>query len=556
MRGRLLSRSGRLHGRRPKTGAPELLRQAVESLSDYPLLTLDKNLLISSWSGPAAAIFGYRESDIIGRHISCLSTPEDTAQGKDKRDFAETLKKGRHENERWRVRTDGRRLWCYGLSFPLKDETGVVRGFVQLVREDTSRKRNEDLLRENVARLSLAAESTGLGTWDYDVAKKSLTLSKRAVELFELGAGPESAFYYEHFFKMIHQDDRARIARQFDQCLSSGSNCAEELEFRINLRKGEIRWVQTRAKALLNGPDPRGKPDRLIGTIVDVTDRHHRQLADAEHKRAAEQAQARETQELAAAEQRARTNSIELEARVWKRTAQLRRANKELAAFNYSVSHDLRAPLRSIAGFSSILRTTYQGALDEQGAHYLERIESATRKMLALIDAMMSLSRTTLADLIRKYTDLSGLARAVGKELREAHPRRKVKLTVEPGLSVSADQALLEIALRCLLDNAWKFTARSAEASIEVGCVPRASPSIYFVRDNGVGFEEKYVHKMFQPFQRLHAQEEFAGTGIGLTLVARIIERHGGRVWADSTPGHGSTFYFTLRPARRRGGKP
>lgn len=144
----------------------------------------------------------------------------------------------------------------------------------------------------------------------------------------------------------------------------------------------------------------------------------------------------------------------------------------------------------------------------------------------------------------------------IGLELQEAHPRRMVRLSVEPGMRIRSDKALLEIALRCLLDNAWKFTARSGESSIEVGSVRGASAPVYFVRDNGVGFDEKYAHKIFQPFQRLRAQEEFPGTGIGLSLVARIIERHGGRVWAQSTPGHGTTFYFTLRPKRRHGGKP
>lgn len=551
---RAASRRMRPRGGRPKTfrGAPELFRLAVESLSEYAILTMTKDFRISSWSGPAAALFGYTEAEMLGQSVSRLFTPEGNAQGSGKIDFAEALTKGRQENERSSVRKDGRRLWCYVLTFPLKDETG----FVQLIREDPSRTKMEDLGHDSEARLSQAAESTGLGIWGYDVAKRSLTMSKRAVELFELGAHPKAAFYYEHFFKMIHHEDRARVARWFDECLLPGAKCAEEMEFRINLREGGIRWVQTRAKVFLNGPHPRGKPDRLVGTILDVTDRRRRQLSAEELRRAEKQTLERETQELSEAEQRARSSSIELEARVWKRTAQLRRANKELSAFNYSVSHDLRAPLRSIAGFSSILRTTCQGALDEKGAHYLERIELATRKMSALIDAMLSLSRTTLADLVRRKMDLSKLARSIGRELQEAHPERKVRLSVEPGMRVGSDKALLEIALRCLLGNAWKFTARSPEALIEVGSVRGASPPVYFVRDNGVGFEEKYAHKMFQPFQRLHPQEEFEGTGIGLSLVARIIERHGGRVWAQSTPGHGATFYFTLRPKRRRGGKP
>jgi signal transduction histidine kinase len=409
--------------------------------------------------------------------------------------------------------------------------------------EDVARgiARLGDRLRESEARLSLATESTGLGTWDYDVATKSLKLSKRAVELFDLGDDPKSSFSYDHFFKKMHRQDRPRIKRQFNQCLSRGGKCAEEMEFRIHVREGGIRRFLTRAQAFVDGAGP--KPNRLIGTVVDITDRRNRELDAQELKLAADRTQG----ELVAAEMRARSNSIELEARVWERSGQLTVANKELADFNYSVSHDLRAPLRSIVGFSEILRTSYHEKLDERGKNYLRRIESATQQMSVLIDAMMSLSRATLVDLVHEELDLSELAGSIGSELQEAQPGRQVRLSIEPGLKVSGDKALLEMALRCLLDNAWKFTARNPAAAIEVGSVRERAGPIYFVRDNGVGFEQTYAKKMFQPFQRLHAKEGFAGTGIGLALVSRVIERHGGQVWAESTSGEGSTFYFTLR---------
>jgi PAS domain S-box-containing protein len=223
-------------------------------------------------------------------------------------------------------------------------------------------------------------------------------------------------------------------------------------------------------------------------------------------------------------------------------------AIEELEAFNYSVSHDLRAPLRSIAGFSEALRRGYPEVLDERGKDYLGRIEKAVRRMSGLIDAMMLLSRAALADLVREEVDLSALARSIGSELTEAQPERQVRLSVEPGMRTSADRALTEIALRCLIENAWKFTAHSPDASIEVAAVRNATPPTFCVRDNGAGFEQDYVHKIFQPFQRLHTKEEFAGTGIGLSLVQRIVQRHGGRVWARSRPGKGAAFYFTLGP--------
>ena len=548
-RGRFFSRlSDTFSGGRHRSfrGVPDFFRLAVESLSDYALLTMDKDLVVSSWSGPAAEIFGYAESEIIGRSVSCLFTSEDIALGNDKREFVKALEKGRQADQRWHVRKDGRRLWCYGLSFPLMDEKGVVRGFVQLIRDDTSRKSTDDLLRASEARLSLAAESTGLGTWDFHVAKKSLTLSKRAAELFDLETDPMPAFRYEHFFETIHPEDRPRIKRQFDRCLAQDSVCADEMEFRIAIRDGSVRWVLTRAKAFVDGPNRDGKPDRLIGTIVDITDRRRRKSEAEELARAIDKTRERVTEQLVASEELARSNNIELEARVLERTEQLTLANKELESFNYSVSHDLRAPLRSIAGFSEILRTSHEGALDESGKNCLRRIELAIRRMSDLIDAMMSLSRATLAELTREDLDFSALARAIGSELQEANPGRQVRLVVEPGLKAAGDKALLEIALRCLLDNAWKFTARKPAAEIEVGSARDAGHPVYFVRDNGVGFDQAYAHKMFLPFQRLHGKEDFPGTGIGLTLVQRIVQRHGGRAWAQSEPGMGATFYFTL----------
>ncbi len=245
---------------------------------------------------------------------------------------------------------------------------------------------------------------------------------------------------------------------------------------------------------------------------------------------------------------RPKHNRLPEETLEYERRQHLLAAIKMLESFNYSISHDLRAPLRHIAGFSEALRRDYRNALDERGNDYLNRIEEAVQRMSALIDAMMRLSRMTLAEVVREKVDLSGLARSIGLELTQAHPQRRVRLSVEPGMRVSAAKALTEIALRCLIENAWKFTTAAHKATIEVGAVPKAAPQAFYVRDNGVGFDQAYVHKIFKPFQRLHPEKEFTGTGIGLSLVQRAVQRHGGRVWAKSKSGRGATFYFTLAP--------
>jgi signal transduction histidine kinase len=236
----------------------------------------------------------------------------------------------------------------------------------------------------------------------------------------------------------------------------------------------------------------------------------------------------------------------ELEARVAERTAELANANRELEAFSYSVSHDLRAPLRSIDGFTHILQTEHAEKLDEKGKQYMERVRAATERMGALIDDLLKLSRSVRAELVRKVFDMSSLARQVAGELQATAPGRDVVFSIEPGLVVDADPALMRTVLENLLGNAFKFTSKVPRALIEVGRVQVDGDTAYFVRDNGTGFDMRYVDKLFGAFQRLHPAAEYEGTGIGLANVQRIIRRHGGRIWAEAEVGKGATFTFTL----------
>jgi DNA-binding response OmpR family regulator len=228
---------------------------------------------------------------------------------------------------------------------------------------------------------------------------------------------------------------------------------------------------------------------------------------------------------------------------------ELERKNRELEAFSYSVSHDLRAPLRSIDGFSAALVDEYAERLDETAKHYLERVRSGAQRMGQLIDDMLELSRVSRAELKKSRIDVSSLARSVLAELAKGDPLRKVTAHVEDAMLVTADAGLLRILLENLLGNSWKFTARTESATIEVGAETHRGEHVYFIRDNGAGFNMEYAHTLFRPFQRLHGQAEFDGTGIGLATVHRIVDRHGGRVWAEGTVGRGATIRFTLPSA-------
>jgi PAS domain S-box-containing protein len=230
-----------------------------------------------------------------------------------------------------------------------------------------------------------------------------------------------------------------------------------------------------------------------------------------------------------------------------RRVAELAAVNRELEAFSYSVSHDLRAPLRSIDGFSQAILEEYEDKLDEQGQDYLRRVRAAAKRMGELIDDLLNLSRVTRREMRRETVDLSVLAATVAAQLERSKLYRPVQFIVAPGLTVSGDPHLLRIVLDNLFGNAWKFTGQNPSPRVEFGAKRLASGErAFFVSDNGVGFDMAHAEKLFGAFQRLHAMHEFPGTGIGLATVQRIINRHGGRVWAEATPGHGATFYFTL----------
>jgi PAS domain S-box-containing protein len=315
--------------------------------------------------------------------------------------------------------------------------------------------------------------------------------------------------------------------------LVSKPDPAEELNFDDFHRFPDGRLVGESFAPALNGKgvyflgtaallyDSKGNRIGAIETIQDITERKR-------------------------IEAEIRQLNAELERRVQERTAQLEAANKELEAFSYSVSHDLRAPLRAIDGFSKILELEYADRLDETGKGYLQRVRDSAQRMATLTDDLLKLARLTRSEVRRFPIDLSALAGQIATELQNTHPERGAGFVIQPGLVAEADSNLMRVVLENLLGNAWKFTSKRPQAQIEFGVISFENQPAYFVRDNGAGFDMTYADKLFGAFQRLHSDQEFPGTGIGLATVQRIIRRHGGRVWAESAPQAGATFYFTL----------
>jgi len=293
-----------------------------------------------------------------------------------------------------------------------------------------------------------------------------------------------------------------------------------------------------------------------VGTLVDS---FNDMLAEIDRRTGELEASnaklAREIDDRTRAEREVLRLNAELEDRVHERTAQLETANKELEAFSYSVSHDLRAPLRSIDGFGQALVDDFPEHLPEEARRYLDRIRSATTHMGQLIEGLLNLARVSRKPLERRQVDLGQIAKQVVSDLQQREPDRKLEVSVWDGMLAEGDSQLLRVVLENLVGNAWKFTGKTSEARVEVGALKDRGRTTFFVRDNGAGFDMTYANKLFGAFQRLHAVSDYAGTGIGLATVQRIVHRHGGRIWAEAEVGKGAVFYFTLvfdgeQPAR------
>ena len=296
--------------------------------------------------------------------------------------------------------------------------------------------------------------------------------------------------------------------------------------------------------ALNRRPPP--EPDELdqVVTAFNTLSKNLRQAYDHMHE--VNNALAKDIVARRQAEEEVKRLNSVLEQRVRQRTAELEAANAELASFCYSVSHDLRAPLRRIEGFRRILDDRYHDMVDDQGRHYLDRIAAGTHEMGEMIDSFLRLSRATQGELNVEVVDLSSRVRRLLGEYREREPERDLHPQIQDEVRAPVDSHLFDMLLSNLIDNAWKYSSRHAETHIGFGFKEEGGERIYFVSDRGDGFDMQYADRLFAPFSRLHKADEFEGVGIGLATVQRIITRHGGRIWAQSRPGKGTTFYFTL----------
>jgi PAS domain S-box-containing protein len=358
---------------------------------------------------------------------------------------------------------------------------------------------------------------------------------------------------------IVHSSEDAIIGKDLDSVITSWNKGAEKI---FGYTSGEMIGTSTTRLIPADRPEEeshilgkirRGESVEHFETLRQTNDGRlidvsvtASPIRDAAGKIIGVSKVARDISERKRAQEKIRQLNAELEQRVLERTAQLEAVNKELEAFSYSVSHDLRAPLRAVDGFSRALLEDYGAQLPDEGRDYLQTIRSAAQKMGELIDDLLAFSRLSRLPLRKSDVDTGKLVRGVLEELSGQRQGRQVDVRIDDLAPCQADPALLKQVWVNLLSNALKFTGKREKAVVEIGCAPEKGRNVYFVRDNGTGFDMKYAGKLFGVFQRLHRAEDYEGTGIGLAIVQRVIRRHGGRVWAEAALNRGATFYFTL----------
>ncbi|MBF0381636.1 MAG: DUF3365 domain-containing protein [Magnetococcales bacterium] len=414
-------------------------------------------------------------------------------------------------------------LWCVGV-FGIFRHTKSRLAQVDMATQHTGELRAEiatrieaeKALKTSEERFILATTGSSDGLWDWlDITGDAKWWSSHFYELLGYKEDEVNASFSK-FIEFIHQEDQEHAFQGIKNHLEK--DIPFDVEFRMCTKSGEYLWFRCRGQAIRN---EKGRAVRLSGSIQNIND-----------KKLAQDKVIKLTQEL---EQRVKERTMELEA-----------SNKELESFSYTVSHDLRTPLRVIDGNSEILMQLCAEKLSDDEMEFLKHLQDSGRKMNEMISGLLKLSRNINCEMERQQMDLSLLAQEVYQQFSMADPERDVEWVVEKNISAKCDPALIKVVLENLIGNAWKYSAKTDNARIEFGVQHKDDQEVFYVKDNGVGCDMAQAEKLFQPFKRLHTSEDFSGDGIGLATVQRIIHRHGGRVWAESEIGKGTTLFFTL----------
>lgn len=454
---------------------------------------------------------GYSKAELEKLSFQDITVPEDI--GPDLRMLDEALagKRSSYTLEKRYRHKDGHTVWAQLTVALVCTPDGAPDYFISVVQDLSPQKAAEEALRTSQNLMNQAQKLANIGAWQADLVTGRISSLTRSESFLSI---PDYDYAIADLLELIHPGDRARVRSLWLRALKG--EAAYEIEYRVVL-DGREYWHSVKAEFERDG---QGRAVRALGVTQDITERKRIEL---------------EFQQLNAT----------LEQRIRDRTRALRDAYDELESYSYAVAHDLRSPLRIINGFAQALRED-NPALDTSSQDHLGRIMGASKKMGELIDGLLKLSQYARGEVQRQSVNLSAIATRIFEELSVAEPQRAVEWEIEPDLRVQADPALTEALMQNLLNNAWKYTAGVAQARIRVFSREDDGGREYCVSDNGAGFDMARADKLFQPFQRLHQPHEFAGLGIGLATARRIVQRHGGVLRAESQPGQGATFSFTL----------
>lgn len=505
--------------------------QLIASLGDYAVFTTDLEGNVSSWNAAAQRVFGYTEREIIGKPFETFFSAEAQRKGEPREELETAAKEGRAVDEKWHVRKGGIKFWAAGAVFPLVDTTGAIRGYTKIAQDLTAGKLREETARSAAELVRTITDALPVLVAYLDPKHRHLFHNKAYKDWFgEKAADIRGKSISEVFGTSVYDKIRPELARAL-----TGSRVTIEIE--IPFATG-ARWIHA---DYIPDRHPDGAIRGIVSLVADITQAKQNEIALRNSQTA-----------LEATKDELVRHAANLEQLAAQRTARLEQVNEELKTFTYSASHDLRAPLRKVDGFVQMLVNHAGNKLDPKSKSLAARIREATRSMNRLIDDMLNLAGVTQRKTEHRIINLSNLVIEIAGEMRRAQPGRLVDLKVAPGVRGKGDPHLLRLALQNLLDNAWKFTKTRAVAKIEFGSKIAGKDIVYFLKDNGVGFDMRFAHKIFTPFERLHRIEDFPGSGVGLAIVKRAIERHRGRVWVKSREGKGTTFFFTLPggPAR------
>ncbi|WP_455204841.1 sensor histidine kinase [Kaarinaea lacus] len=462
-------------------------------------------------------LFGYSSEELIGNSTEMLYADPADYQKQGQRRY----RKGEDvENVPYEVRYrkhDGSVFLSETRGTHVKEPGGKLIGFFAMIRDITEQKRQREELNQFKSTLDDTLDCVFMFRAD---TLKFFYVNRGAVE--------QVGYSSEELLSKTPVDIKPLFNEQQFRELLEPLLQHQRKSLTFETVHEHKDGSQIPVEIFLQYIDPQGETPRFVAVVRDLTERKQ-------------------------AEQELRKHRDHLEELVQQRTAELEAAVKELEAFSYSVSHDLRSPLRAIDGFSQALMEDYEGKLDDSGKWYLSRIRSGAQRLASLIDDLLQLARVSRSQIVFEDIELSEMAKKILNEFANLETQRQVEIAVAPKLRAQGDPGLIHIVLQNLLGNAWKYTGKEDEAHIEFGRLDSAAENTFFIRDNGVGFDMQYADKLFGAFQRLHRVDEFEGTGIGLATVDRIISRHGGRVWAEAQPDKGATFYFTLPRADKLG---